>query len=70
MVGVQVVQQRRTEERTGNIAGAQNGCARTTLSRQFKQNVTIDRNSHNTDKFLSHFCSKLYFLVLKNCIVA
>ena len=31
-----------------------------------KQYVTIARNNHNTDKFHSPFCSKLYFIVLKN----
>ena len=30
------VQQLRTEKQTGNVAIAENGCARTTLSRQFK----------------------------------
>jgi len=30
------VQQLRTEKQTGNVASAQNGCARTTVSRQFK----------------------------------
>jgi len=34
--GVLFVQQLRTEEQTGNVTSAQNGCARTTLSRQFK----------------------------------
>jgi len=29
------VQQLRTEKQTGNVASAQNGCARITLSRQF-----------------------------------
>jgi len=36
MEGVPFVQQLRTEKQTGNIASAQNGCARTTLSWQFK----------------------------------
>jgi hypothetical protein len=31
-----IVQQLRTEEQTGNIDSALNGCARTTLSRKFK----------------------------------
>jgi hypothetical protein len=34
--GVLYVQQLRTEKQTGNIASAQNGYARTNLSRQFK----------------------------------
>ena len=34
--GVVFVQQLRTEKQTGNVAGAQNGCARTALSRKFK----------------------------------
>ena len=34
--GVLFVQQLRTEEQTGNVTSAQNGCARTTLSRKFK----------------------------------
>ena len=34
--GALFVQQLRTEKQTGNVASAQNGCARTTLSRQFK----------------------------------
>jgi hypothetical protein len=53
-----------TEKKTGNVASAQNGCGRTTLTRQFKYAKNA-RNNHNTDKFCSHFCSKLYFLVLK-----
>jgi len=36
MEGALFVQQLRTEKQTGNVASAQNGCARTTLSRQFK----------------------------------
>jgi len=34
--GALFVQQLQTEKQTGNVASAQNGCARTTLSRQFK----------------------------------
>jgi len=34
--GVLFLQPLRTEEQTGNVTSAQNGCARTTLSRQFK----------------------------------
>ena len=30
------VQELRTEKQTGNVVSAQNGCARTTISRQFK----------------------------------
>jgi len=33
--GVLSVQKPRTEEQTGNVTSAQNGCTRTTLSRQF-----------------------------------
>jgi len=36
MEGALFVQQLRTEKQTGNVTSAQNGCARTTLSRQFK----------------------------------
>jgi hypothetical protein len=61
--GVLFVQQLRTKEQTENVASVRNGCARTTLSRQFIQDVTIARNNHNTDKYHSHFCSKLYFIV-------
>jgi len=65
MEGALFVQQLRTEKQTGNVASAQNGCARTTLSRQFKLNATIARNNHTRDKSHSHLCSKIYFLVLK-----
>ena len=34
--GVLFVQKLRTEEQNGNVTSAQNGCARTTLPRQFK----------------------------------
>jgi hypothetical protein len=34
--GVLFVQHLRTEEQTGNVISAQNGCARTILSRQLK----------------------------------
>jgi hypothetical protein len=34
--GVLFVQQLRTKEHTGNVASAENVCARTTMSRQFK----------------------------------
>ena len=34
--GVLSVQQLMTEKQAGNVASAQNGCARTTLSRKFK----------------------------------
>jgi hypothetical protein len=47
-----------------DVASVPNGSARTALSRQFKWNVTVARNNHTTDKFHSHLCSKLYFLVL------
>jgi len=59
------------KKQTGNVASAQTGCARTTLSRQFKQNVTIARNNNTRDKFHSLICSKLYFVVLKHfkCII-
>jgi len=33
--GALFVQQLRTEKQNGNVASAQNGCTRTTLSRQF-----------------------------------
>jgi len=36
MEGALFVQQLRTEKQTGNVASAQNWCARTTLSRHFK----------------------------------
>jgi len=36
MEGALFVQQLRTETQTGNVSSAQNRCARTTLSRQFK----------------------------------
>jgi len=36
MEGALFVQQLRTEKQNGNVASAQNGCARTTLARQFK----------------------------------
>jgi len=64
MEGALFVQQVRTEKQTGNVASAQNGCTRTTLSTQFKS-----RNNHTRDKFHSHLCFKLYFLVLNiSCI--
>ena len=60
------LQQIRTEERTGNVASAQNGCAGTTLlSRQLKQNGAITRNNRTRDKIYSHLCSYIYFLVHK-----
>ena len=49
-------------EQTGNDASVQNGCAKTALSRQFKQNVTVARNNTTGDKFNSLLYSKLYFL--------
>jgi len=66
MKGALFVQQLRTEKLTGNVASAQNGCARTTLSRQYKLNVIIGRNNHTRDTFHSHLCSKLYFVILKH----
>jgi len=36
MEGALIVQKLRTVNQTGIVASAQNGCARTTLSRQFK----------------------------------
>jgi hypothetical protein len=64
--GAVFVQRLRTEKQTGNVASGQNGCARTTESRQFKEHVTVARNDLTRDKFLSHLCSKPYFLVLKH----
>ena len=67
MEGALFVQQLRTEKKkTGNVVSAQNGCARTALSGQFKQNVTIGTNNHTRVKFHSHLCSKLYFIILKH----
>jgi len=63
MEGALFVQQLRTEKQTGNVASAQNGCAMTTLSTQF-EHATIARNNNTGDKFHSHVCFKLYFLVL------
>jgi len=54
------------KKQTRNAVSAQNGCAWTILTIQFKSHATIAMNNNNTDKFQSHFCSKLYFLVLKN----
>ena len=59
------VQQLRTEKQTGNVASAQNGRARITLSSQFKQNVIIASSNRTGDKFLSHLCSKLYRVTIK-----
>jgi len=36
MEGAVFVKQLRAEKQTGNVASAQNGCTRTTLSRHFK----------------------------------
>jgi hypothetical protein len=36
MEDIVLVQQLRTEKQPGNVASAQNGCARTALLRQFK----------------------------------
>jgi hypothetical protein len=50
--GALFVQQLRTEKQTGNVASAQNGCARTTVSRKFKELATVARNNISRDKFL------------------
>lgn len=57
------VQQPNTEKQTGNVANVQNGCARTTLTRQFKQHVAIARNNHNTN--FMHIPILNCFLVIK-----
>jgi hypothetical protein len=49
--GALVVQKLRTEEQTGNVASVQNGCARTTVSRQFKYHATVAKNNLSRDKF-------------------
>jgi hypothetical protein len=36
MEGALFAQQLRTEKQAGNVASAQNGCARATVTRQFK----------------------------------
>jgi len=55
------------KKETRNAVSAQNGHAWTILTIQFKSHATIGmNNNNNADKFQSHFCSKLYFLVLKN----
>jgi hypothetical protein len=66
--GAVFVQQLRTEKETGNVARAQNRCARATVPRQFKQHATVARNNVSTDKFIWHLCFKLYFFVLKHFI--
>jgi len=53
-------------KQTGIVASSQNGCAKSTLSRQFKQNVTVARKNHSRDKFHSLLCSKFNFVVLKH----
>jgi hypothetical protein len=66
MEGALFVQQLGAEKQTGNVVSAQSECARTTLSRQIKYNSTIARKNHTRDKFHSHLCFKIYFLVLKH----
>jgi len=61
--GVQFVQQLRTEEQTGNANSALNGCARTTTSRQIKQNVTIAKNNQN-----AHISFTLLFSTVLSCL--
>ena len=66
MEGVLSVQQLRTKEQTGSVASVQNGYARTTLSRQTIQNLTIARNNHNTNNFthisvLNYIVHKIFF---------
>jgi hypothetical protein len=50
--GALFVQQLRTEKRTGNVASAQNGCARGIMSRQFKYHATVTRKNLSIHKFL------------------
>jgi hypothetical protein len=52
-------------EQTGNVASAENACARTTMSRQFKQNVTTVRNNQTN---LAHI-SVLNYIVLSSKIL-
>ena len=61
MEGDLFVEQRRTGKMTGNVASAQNGCARPAVS---MQNVTIAGNNHTRAHW--HLCSKYYFLVFKH----
>jgi len=58
---------RNTEKQTGNVASAQNGCARTTLARQFKEHAAIARNNHNAN--FMHIPVLNCFLVIKNFLV-
>jgi hypothetical protein len=55
--GTLFVQKPRTEEQTGNVTNAQNGCARTI--------VTVARNNYTRDKYNSRLCSEPYFIFLK-----
>jgi len=61
MEGALFVQQLRTEKQTGNVASAQNGCARTI---QIKCDSCKEQSCQR--QFHSHLCSKIYFLVLKH----
>jgi hypothetical protein len=61
-------QQLRTEKQTGNVASAQNWCARTTVSKQFKYHVTTARNNLTRDEFLLRLCSKLYLFLFSNIL--
>jgi hypothetical protein len=63
---VPFVQQSKIEKQTANVASVQDGCSSITLSRHFKYYAAVASNNHTTDVFHSYFCSKLYFLVLKN----
>jgi len=64
------------KEQTGSVASVQNGYARTTLSRQTIQNLTIARNNHNTNSFTHTFVlnyillSTKFFLSISFDIVA
>jgi hypothetical protein len=60
-----LIQQPGTEKQMENEASFQNGCARTTVSRQFKCHATIARNNHNQTIFFTDFCSEIHFIFLK-----
>ena len=53
------------KKQTGNAVSA-HGHAWTILTVKFKAHATIATNNNNTDKLQLHFCSKLYFILLKN----
>jgi hypothetical protein len=59
------VQRKRTEKQAENVAIVQNGRAKTAVSRQFKQNVTVSTNNYTREQSHSHLCSKPYLFVLK-----